>query len=141
MNRKAVARQIDATLADPRGWTRGRVRFQRVIEGADTDCLLCSPAVTDNLCAPLKTEGKVSCCNGRRVVINVDRWKNRRPPFPDVRRGYRHMLVNHEFGHRIGNSHRYCQGEGKAAPVMQQQTYGLQGCRANSWPLDYELPR
>ena len=141
LHRARVARRIDVTLADARGWTRGAVRFQRVAEGADTDVLVAGPHTVDALCAPLKTEGEVSCCQGRKVVINVLRWRNAVAHWTGSVLSYRQMLINHEFGHRIGKGHQNCGGGGRLAPVMQQQTYGLQGCRANPWPLDHELLR
>ena len=33
-----------------------------------------TPATTDRLCAPLLTQGEVSCQNGNRVVLNARRW-------------------------------------------------------------------
>lgn len=140
LHRARVARRIDVTLADARGWTRGAVRFQRVAENANTDVLVAAPDTVDMLCAPLSTLGEVSCCQGRKVVINVRRWKGAVPHWTGSVTSYRQMLINHEVGHRIGMGHRYCGGAGQQAPVMQQQTYGLQGCRANQWPLEHELP-
>jgi Protein of unknown function (DUF3152) len=134
-----AAERIDATLADARGWTRGAVRFQRRETGAGTTVLIADPEVTDAICAPLQTEGKVSCCRDRYVVLNVERWRNGVPHWPRGIVTYRQMLINHEFGHRIGKSHERCPATGRKAPVMQQQTYGLQGCQANSWPLVHEL--
>ena len=128
VQRKSVAAQIDFVLSDKRGWTRGNSRFQ-----------LAAPDMVDYLCAPLKTEGQVSCCMGRRVVFNILRWRNAVPHWTGSVWTYRQMVVNHEFGHRIGKGHGTCPGPGNRAPVMQQQTYGLQGCRANSWPLESEL--
>jgi hypothetical protein len=127
-------------LADRRGWIRGgRVAFQRVSSGANTQVLLAHPETVDALCYPLNTEGEVSCCQGTRVVLNVKRWRFGVPHWTGRLKTYRQMVVNHEFGHRIGKPHRWCQTPGEPAAVMQQQTYSLQGCRENSWPLDYEL--
>jgi hypothetical protein len=141
LGRTLAVRRIEQTLADKRGWTRGAVRFQRVAEGADTDVLIASPAMVDKLCYPLKTEGEVSCCQGRKVVINYLRWRDAVEHWPYSGTSYRQMLINHEFGHRIGKGHERFSGPGQKAPVMQQQTYGLQGCKANAWPLDHELLR
>jgi hypothetical protein len=141
LSREAVAKKIDMTLADKRGWIRGGVRFQRVDHGAQTNILVAEPDTVDALCFPLRTEGKVSCCNEHNVVINVERWRTGVPHWPGSVYTYRQMLINHEMGHRIGKSHSYCPGAGKKAPIMQQQTYGLQNCQANAWPLDSELPR
>lgn len=135
-----VAKMIDNTLADQRSWVRGgKVAFQRVEKGANTICLLASPDTVDILCKPLNTEGKVSCCVDNKVVLNVVRWKEAVPHWKTGLRTYRQMVINHEFGHRVGNGHHSCPGSGKKAPVMLQQTYGLQGCVENSWPLDSEL--
>lgn len=134
-----AAAQIDRVLADPRGWTRGGDHsFKRVKEG-ETQVYLAMPDAVDKLCAPLQTNGEVSCSLGTRVVLNIERWTKAVPHWTGSIQSYRQMVVNHEFGHRIGNGHRTCPGAGERAPVMQQQTYGLQGCVENSWPLASEI--
>lgn len=140
IKRPDVARLIDATLGDPkRGWTRnGGVRFRRT-ESGGTMILVAKGDVVDRACFPLQTNGEVSCCNGTTVALNAERWKEAVPHWTGPLKTYRQMLINHEVGHRIGQSHRYCDIAGSKAPVMQQQTYGLQGCQANSWPLAYEV--
>ena len=136
----AFTNEVDEILADKRGWIRGnKVAFQRVAKEGNTVIVLARPPIVDQLCAPLKTEGEVSCCLGSRIVINLKRWADGVPHWDGSVQTYRQMLINHEMGHRIGRGHGYCEGPGSLAPVMQQQTYGLQGCKGNSWPLTKEL--
>jgi len=132
----AVAAAVHATLADPRGWTTSGHAFERVDGDAfDMRVILASPALTDQLCAPLLTRGEVSCRNGDAVVLNALRWGVGIEGYAGDLASYREYLVNHEVGHRIGRGHVSCPGAGEVAPVMMQQTYGLDGCRANPWPL------
>jgi hypothetical protein len=49
------------------------------------------------------------------------------------------MVVNHETGHWLGHGHLGCGGAGRLAPVMMQQSKGLDGCKHNPWPLASEL--
>jgi hypothetical protein len=67
-------------------------------------------------------------------MLNLDRWLNAIPDYRGDVALYRHYLINHEVGHQLGYGHQACPGAGHPAPVMQQQTYGLRGCRANGWP-------
>ncbi|MFI6130232.1 DUF3152 domain-containing protein [Micromonospora sp. NPDC051141] len=130
------AREVAATLADPRGWTGdGRWRLQRVGREAPADftVLLTTPVTRGELCGD-PTDRYTSCRNGDRVVINVARWVYGVPHVPDLAL-YRHYLLNHEVGHRLGHGHERCPRSGGPAPVMVQQTLGLHGCTPNAWPL------
>ncbi|MGY0003968.1 DUF3152 domain-containing protein [Micromonospora sp. I033] len=129
------AREVAATLADPRGWTGdGRWRLQRVGRDgpADFTVLLTTPVTRGRLCADT-SDHYTSCRNGDQVVINVARWVHGVAHFPDLG-GYRRYLLNHEVGHRLGRGHELCPRAGGPAPVMQQQTLGLHGCTPNAWP-------
>ena len=132
---KTIARSIDRTLADPRGWTaNGAQAVRRVTGQPDLRIIVATPETTDALCAPLDTGGRLSCRNGDLVVLNAWRWANGADAYRDVKE-YRRYLVNHEFGHALGNSHQDCAEQGTRASVMMQQTKGLQGCAPNPWPF------
>lgn len=132
-----VARALQQTLDDPRSWrSTGKARFSLVAAGeeADLHAYVVTPGTTDTLCAPLRTRGEVSCRAGDKVVLNAKRWVLGSEAFgPDVA-PYREYLANHEFGHALGRGHVGCPRPGRPAPVMLQQTKGLQGCTANPWP-------
>ena len=131
----ATAADIDAILDDPRGWSSAADRvFHRVAQDGDIRVVLATPNTTDRLCAPLRTRGQVSCRNGDLVVLNARRWALGTDDYRGALPQYRTYLVNHEVGHALGYDHVRCPGDGKPAPVMQQQTFGLDGCRPNPWP-------
>lgn len=130
-----VANVVDQTLADPRSWTAtGAHAVQRVTSTHDIRVLIATPGTTDELCAPLDTGGRLSCRNGNLVVLNAWRWVNGAETYGKDLRNYRRYLINHEFGHALGNSHQYCAESSAPAPVMLQQTKALQGCSVNPWP-------
>jgi len=129
---------VDVTLANSASWTGGQGQWSlsRVDGVADFVIRLATPATVDKVCATsgLDTRGYVSCRSGHLVMINLDRWMTAVPDYRgDVAR-YRQYVVNHEVGHQLGYGHQTCPGAGRPAPVMQQQTFGLHGCRANGWP-------
>ncbi len=133
---KVFARFVLRTLNDRRGWgARGRMTFART-DGADQDVrvVLASPATSAALCRPLVTRGSASCGQAGRAVLTMLRWVRTTPEFAKIRTTYRQYVVTHEVGHLLGHSHQRCPRRGALAPVMQQQTYGLKGCRPNPWP-------
>ncbi|MET1033315.1 MAG: DUF3152 domain-containing protein, partial [Candidatus Saccharimonadales bacterium] len=83
-----------------------------------------------------------SCRVGPNVVINFDRWQGASSSW-NANGGtlddYRHMVINHETGHWLGFGHASCGGAGQLAPVMQQQSIDLQGCKFNPWPSTSEI--
>jgi hypothetical protein len=135
---RTFAAAVDATLADPRGWIHAHQwRFQRVTRGSyDATVMLATPATTNAICATggLNADGYTSCRTDNKVVINLARWLTAVPQFRGDVATYRQYVVDHEMGHQIGHGHVLCNGPGQPAPVMQQQTYGLQGCVPNAWP-------
>ena len=130
------AAQVQRTLADPRSWGHGgAMAFQRVDSGpADIHVVLASPTLTDRMCAPLKTLGKLSCGNGSTAVLNSFRWLRGADAYAGDLPEYRQYVVNHEVGHTLGHGHEQCGGAGELAPVMMQQTKGVGACRPSPWP-------
>lgn len=128
----ATAGAVTTILQDRRGWSG--TTFAHVATEADLRILIATPATTDQLCAPLETRGRVSCRNGGLVILNALRWAYATNDYVDAVPDYRRYLVNHEVGHALGQQHVECPAPGLPAPVMQQQTYGLDGCRRNPWP-------
>lgn len=130
-----TAEVIGKVLEDERGWSaRGAAPFVQVPGRGDLRIVVASPATTDLMCAPLETRGRVSCRNGALVVINARRWAFGISDYRGRLGDYRRYVVNHEVGHALGEPHVECPGAGEPAPVMLQQTYGLDGCARNPWP-------
>jgi len=137
-----LAAVVDIILQDPRGWTAKGHSFLRVPAGGSFTISLASPETADAICLPLDTAGIFSCHKGHRVVLNLTRWNEGTTDLPLDLNGYRAQVVNHEVGHELGLGHVGCAGDGLYAPVMMQQSKGLDGCLANPWPtLDYTAPR
>jgi Protein of unknown function (DUF3152) len=138
---QAFAEAVAKTLGDPRSWGNGgRMSFQRVGRGAvaagdyDFKVSLISPGSMERYCPGVGTGGYTSCRYGERAVINLARWATAVPHYDGDIATYRDYVVNHEVGHVLGNGHVDCPGPGQLAPVMVQQTLGLQGCEKNAWP-------
>jgi hypothetical protein len=133
-------RQAQETFDDPRGWRADGIRFKRVSSKGDFTLVLSQASKVPSFSSACSTT--YSCRVGRHVVINETRWKRATPTW-DAKKGtlrdYRHMVVNHETGHWLGRGHVGCGGKGQLAPVMQQQSKGLNGCRINPWPKKGEL--
>ena len=136
------AEAVQTTLGDPRSWGNGgQMSFQRVgaAEAAagsfDFKVSLVSPGHMETYCPGVGTGGYTSCRYGDRAVINLARWATAVPDYKGDIATYRRYVINHEVGHVLGHGHEQCPGAGQAAPVMQQQTLGLQGCVKNAWPF------
>jgi hypothetical protein len=85
--------------------------------------------------APIMSSG----LKAPKTVFSYENWTN----VPQELRGsynvheYRTYVIMHECGHAIGLGHSKCMGG--LAPIMLQQTRGLQNCRKNLWPLEEEI--
>lgn len=156
----AFAALVDATLADPRGWTNDpRYRFEHVSPEDDPDMhiQLTSVGTTAEMCGvnlEMETSCRTTLGGGNTVVVNEARWVRGATPFQGDVGAYRQYLINHEVGHGLGYAaHEPCGRDGALAPIMMQQTLSLNNgelyeldptevypdnsdtCRANPWPF------
>jgi len=130
----AIAAFVDATLADKRSWSGGGTYGMKRVASGGIRLVIATPKTVDKLCAPLNTEGQVSCARNRYIAINLLRWETAVEHWTDSLELYRRYVVNHEMGHYLrGSRHTKCPGPGKLAPIMMTQTYGLEGCLPNGW--------
>lgn len=135
------ASTVRQVLGDERGWeAKDSLHFELVDKAKidagtvpDVRITLASPKLTDELCAPLRTNGEVSCNRHGRAVINAKRWGRGVEYYKDLSQ-YRIYIINHEVGHSLWHPHETCPAKGQPAPIMLQQTLGLQGCTAWPWP-------
>jgi len=127
-------------LSDSRGWSKAGIKFVQVSSGGSFTIVLSEPAKVAN--ASPVCDSYYSCRVGRYAIINDNRWNSATPSWNNAGgslRDYQHMVLNHEVGHWLGFGHRYCTGSGQPAPVMQQQSISLQGCKFNPWPTSSEI--
>ncbi|MEL6983579.1 MAG: DUF3152 domain-containing protein [Actinomycetota bacterium] len=135
------AELVQAVLTDPRGWAKAGYLFTFDDTDYDYTLVLAEGDEVDSLCLPYDTFGRFSCQIGPVVALNADRWRSAVESWPASLDEYRTMLVNHEVGHLIGQHHpaSRCPGAGQPAPVMAQQSSGVDPCTANPWPLPWEI--
>ncbi len=135
-----LANAARIAYTDGRGWSMyGKIQFKQVPSGGNFTLWLATPDWVPRF-SPICSSA-YSCSVGRNVIINEARFNYATPGYqwPLSLGSYQTMVINHETGHWLGLGHRYCGGYGQLAPVMQQQTISLQGCRANPWPTPPEI--
>jgi cell division septation protein DedD len=134
---------VDGALGDYRSWAgAGTVQMLRVpgSSASNFTVVLAQPWTAYSLCLNIGIDIRVNgvpftnCQAGAVIVINGDRYLGGVGGYSASLSVYRQYAINHEVGHRLGHGHLSCPGPGQLAPVMQQQTIGLQGCLANAWP-------
>lgn len=143
----AFATMVDATLADPRGWTEDdRFKFVHVPADSnpDTRIQLTSLSTAAELCGAelaMETSCHTRITGESTVLLNEARWVRGAVPFEGDLGNYRQYLINHEFGHAIGyDDHQACGGDNQLAPVMMQQTLSLNNARLHEMSPEEVYP-
>ncbi|MDR1799998.1 MAG: DUF3152 domain-containing protein [Bifidobacteriaceae bacterium] len=135
--------EVAQILADPLGWESMGLVFAEVTDPAQADITiwLTEPAKVPSFSGICSSN--LSCSIGSNIIVNEQRWLEGALPgaMDEVPLDqYRIMVVNHEVGHWLGHhQHSACPGAGQLAPLMMQQSKGLDGCLFNPYPLPEEL--
>ena len=136
-----LRQKLAAVYGDPRGWNKGgAIAF--VYAASDCNFTVWLSAAANMTSFGSICDNYYSCTVKPNVIINYDRWMGATDPWKAAGgslEDYRVMVINHESGHWLGFGHRTCPGAGQLAPVMQQQSIDLQGCKFNPWPTAAEL--
>lgn len=135
--------KLAATYADVRGWNAGGfLAFEQVSSGCRYTVWLTAPQYMTSFGSIC--DAYYNCQVGKNVIVNNDRWEKATDPWNAAGRSleeYRSLIINHETGHRLTfrDHNPTCTQPGQLAPVMMQQSMGLNGCTFNAWPLADEL--
>jgi hypothetical protein len=123
------AREVEAYLADPDGWVSRGYTFVRSKTPKVIIHLSSSSTLATNGCK----DSELSCAelNGRHMYLNATRWLKGASKSKLQLKEYRQYMVSHEIGHILGYDHVSCPGKGAPAPIMLQQTKGIESCTPN----------
>lgn len=130
-NSSQIIMQIIIYLNDPDGWNTKGYTFEHVDSNEDVFIRLASLKTIDQQCG---LGGNLSCAElgGRNMYLNANRWFHGAKESKLNLESYRQYMVSHEIGHILGFNHEKCPCPGCKAPIMMQQTLGIEKCIPNT---------
>jgi len=146
---QAFLQEVERILGDPRGWpgvTFTRVTTEEDILRVPTEqafIIRLTPLGVMEKKYPEFKENQLSVANltDRTIDINHCRWTAQCPNKSQLPlEQYHEYVILHEVGHILGKPHPHpasLPSKGPA-PVMMQQTLGIQHLQPNSWPTKFD---
>ncbi len=118
-------------LNDPDGWNSKGYTFEHVDMNEDVLIRLSSPKTIKDKCG---LPENLSCAElgGKHMYLNAERWYYGAKQSKLDLENYRQYMVSHEIGHILGFDHQKCPCAGCKAPIMMQQTLGIEKCIPNT---------
>lgn len=134
-----IIQKVENVLQDKRGWKKHDYHFKFIQEIDKEVDFLIYFTLESYIESKCHFTG-LSCAdlNDNIIYINENRWRRGSTASKLNLDDYRTYVINHEVGHILGRGHAKCENKGKLAPVMLQQTLGINGCKPNPWPLSFE---
>lgn len=118
-------------LASPDGWEQFGYTFAEDQKYGHVHIRLSSSSTITKSCG-LSPDLSCAELGGRKMYLNATRWIKGATQSQLDLENYRQYMVSHEMGHILGYEHDKCPCKGCKAPIMLQQTLGLQGCSPNT---------
>jgi hypothetical protein len=117
-------------LNSPDGWSQDGWYFEPAHSNPDVLIHLSTPEFIEKTCG---LSDNLSCAElgGKHMYLNYDRWIHGSPASKLDLEDYRQYMVSHEIGHILGKGHKKCPCKGCHAPIMMQQTLGIEQCIPN----------
>jgi hypothetical protein len=140
LKKNKIINKIQDVLTNKKGWSKLGYNFNFM--DVNTNPHFCIKIVPESTIVRICKFKGLSCAdsNTNTIYININLWRKGSSKSKLNLEDYRTYLINHEVGHILGKQHidKNTLKPRTKAPVMIQQTLGINDCIPNCWPLNWE---